>query len=149
MKKLTFITMSLYVTAAALTGCDSNKTDMHDDHTEEKKEIVLTEEHHENTTADYNKEYDEFKRETDERTTENDRKIEEYNKKIEGEKKEAKAAYKEKVAALDQKNKEMKERAHNYKGEGGDKWESFKREFNHDMDELGNALRDLGRDNKK
>ncbi|MES2591238.1 MAG: hypothetical protein V4608_05085 [Bacteroidota bacterium] len=149
MKKLTFITMTLYVTAAALTGCDSNKTDMHDENKEEKKEIVLTEEHHENTTVDYNKEYDDFKRESDERIAENDRKIEEYNKKIEGEKKEAKAEYKEKVAALNQKNKDMKDRVNNYKVENGDKWESFKREFNHDMDELGNALRDLGKDNKK
>jgi hypothetical protein len=28
-------------------------------------------------------------------------------------------------------------------------WESFKREFNHDMDELGQALKDLTVDNKK
>jgi len=28
-------------------------------------------------------------------------------------------------------------------------WESFKREFNHDMDEIGQALKDLTVDNKK
>jgi len=29
-----------------------------------------------------------------------------------------------------------------------EEWETFKREFNHDMDELGKALKDLTVDNK-
>jgi len=30
-----------------------------------------------------------------------------------------------------------------YKGEGKEKWEAFKTEFNRDMDELGKAFKDL------
>ena len=36
-----------------------------------------------------------------------------------------------------------------YKADSKENWESFKTEFNHDMDELGNAFRDLTIDNKK
>jgi hypothetical protein len=43
----------------------------------------------------------------------------------------------------------MKDKMNGYKAEGKDKWENFKTEFNHDMDELGNALSDLGKNNVK
>jgi len=36
-----------------------------------------------------------------------------------------------------------------YKNDGNEKWESFKREFNYDMDELGQSLKDLGENNVK
>jgi hypothetical protein len=36
-----------------------------------------------------------------------------------------------------------------YKDEGKEKWESFKKEFNHDMDELGKSIKDLFKDNVK
>ena len=37
----------------------------------------------------------------------------------------------------------------NYKVDASENWESFKREFNHDMSELGDALKDITVDNKK
>ncbi len=37
----------------------------------------------------------------------------------------------------------MKKKMENYKEEGKDKWEIFKAEFSHDMDELGKAFKDL------
>lgn len=42
----------------------------------------------------------------------------------------------------------MKRRSIYYEKSQSD-WETFKREYNHDMDELGNALKDLTVDNKK
>ena len=44
---------------------------------------------------------------------------------------------------LEQKNTELKKILSDYKDEGQDKWTSFKNEFNHDMDELGKAFKDL------
>jgi len=45
------------------------------------------------------------------------------------------------------KNSSMKIKIDEYKEEGNEKWESFKREFNHDMDEIGNSLKDLTKNN--
>ncbi len=58
------------------------------------------------------------------------------------------AAYAKKIDSLEEKNQDMKKRMISYEKEQSD-WEKFKREFNHDMDELGNALKDLTVDNKK
>ena len=43
----------------------------------------------------------------------------------------------------------MKKRLEDYKADSKDKWESFKTEFNHDMDELGSAFKDLTVKNTK
>jgi hypothetical protein len=40
-------------------------------------------------------------------------------------------------------------RLDNYKGEGEDKWEDFKKEFEHDMNEIGSSLKDLTVSNTK
>ena len=43
----------------------------------------------------------------------------------------------------------MKQKMADYKEEGKEKWETFKVEFNHDMEELGNAFKDLTVKNTK
>ena len=53
-----------------------------------------------------------------------------------------------KISDLEQKNTDMKKKLDEYGMEGKDKWDAFKAEFNHDMDELGKALKDLTVDNK-
>ena len=62
---------------------------------------------------------------------------------------EAKAEYDRQVNALEEKNSAMKKRMNDYKDDSASNWQSFKNEFNHDMDALGNALKDLTENNKK
>jgi chromosome segregation ATPase len=57
------------------------------------------------------------------------------------------ALYKENVAILEKKNAAMKNRISDY-DKSQSNWESFKTEFNHDMDELGTALKDFTVNNK-
>ena len=57
--------------------------------------------------------------------------------------------YEKNIEALEQKNKNLKEKMKTYKKGVNSDWQSFQREFNHDMDELGNALKDLTVNNKK
>ncbi len=57
------------------------------------------------------------------------------------------AMYKENVAILEKKNTAMKNRISDY-DKSQSNWESFKTEFNHDMDELGTALKDFTVNNK-
>lgn len=58
------------------------------------------------------------------------------------------AVYQTKIDLLDQQNKNMTARINAYIKTQSN-WEEFKREFNHDMDELGEALKDLAVNNKK
>jgi len=55
--------------------------------------------------------------------------------------------YEKKIEALEQQNKDLRKRIEDYEKSQSD-WETFKREFNHDMDELGKALKDITVDNK-
>jgi chromosome segregation ATPase len=57
------------------------------------------------------------------------------------------AMYKENVAILEKKNAAMKARITEY-DKSQSNWESFKTEFNRDMDELGTALKDFTVNNK-
>lgn len=52
------------------------------------------------------------------------------------------------LAELCKKKIELKKQLDQSNDEENDKWKSFVREFNHDMDELGNALKDFTTDNE-
>ncbi|MBK9318793.1 MAG: hypothetical protein IPM91_08215 [Bacteroidetes bacterium] len=53
------------------------------------------------------------------------------------------------MADLEDRNSKLKQRLAEFKADSKDGWVSFKAEFNHDMEELGNAMKDLTTDNKK
>lgn len=57
------------------------------------------------------------------------------------------AIYQTKIDMIEQQNKNMTARIEAYTKTQSD-WEEFKREFNHDMDQLGEALKDLTVNNK-
>lgn len=56
--------------------------------------------------------------------------------------------YKKRIQTLEEQNKQLNARIDAYAKNQSD-WETFKREFNHDMDELGQALKGFMDDNKK
>ena len=58
------------------------------------------------------------------------------------------AIYEKKITNLELQNREMRSRLVAYETSQSN-WETFKREFNHDMDAIGQALKDLTVDNKK
>jgi hypothetical protein len=62
---------------------------------------------------------------------------------------EAKADYDRSIADLEKRNAALKLKVKEYKNEDNAKWESFKREFNYDMEELGRAMQNLTYNNKK
>ena len=55
--------------------------------------------------------------------------------------------YAKNIENLEERNRDLKTRIGAYETNQSD-WESFKREFNHDMNEVGQALRDLTVNNK-
>lgn len=57
-------------------------------------------------------------------------------------------AFEERITQLEKQNGELQAKIDKYEKENSN-WESFKTEFNHDMNEVAEALRDLTVDNKK
>jgi len=91
----------------------------------------------------YAVEVENFKKETVGKITSNEKIIADIKESMANEKKEAKAVYQNQITALEQKNADLKNRIDEYKEDGNEKWQSFKREFNHDMDELGQSLKEF------
>jgi len=89
-----------------------------------------------------------FKSESEVKIRDNEIRITELNVKMNKPGETFDDLYKKKIANLELQNKEMRTRLIDYE-KSQSNWESFKREFNHDMDELGKALKDLTVDNKK
>jgi hypothetical protein len=53
------------------------------------------------------------------------------------------------LAILEQKNSDLKKKLDGFKEESKDKWDKFKAEFNHDMEELGKAFKEFTVKNTK
>ena len=98
---------------------------------------------------DYAAEVEKFRTESSDKITSNEKEIADLRAKMINEKKVMKEEYNRKVDAMEAKNAEMKKRLDDYHDEGNDKWQSFKTEFNHDMDEFRHALKDFTVNNKK
>jgi hypothetical protein len=88
-----------------------------------------------------------FKSESELKIRDHEIRINELNVKTKKEEEIFDALYKKKIAYLEQQIKYMKARLVNYE-KGPSNWESFKHGFNHDMDAIENALKDLTVDNK-
>jgi hypothetical protein len=81
---------------------------------------------------------------------ENDQKIEEYRAKINAST-DAKyrARYEGRIDALEEENEELRARLKGYNRERDGDWDSFKSEFQHDMNELGESIKGLFKDEVK
>jgi uncharacterized membrane protein YgaE (UPF0421/DUF939 family) len=102
----------------------------------------------------YQEEYLKFKNEQEEKLKENEAELARYKENSAKVKKSEKADYDAKVTSLEERNRNLRVRIDEYDREADQEkkrsgWEDFKREFNHDMEELGNAFRDLGKNNEK
>ena len=69
--------------------------------------------------------------------------ITEFKKRIATGKKENISKYEKSLAEIEQKASDIKKRVHEYKEEGKDKWDAYYHKFNHDLDELGKALKNF------
>ena len=88
-----------------------------------------------------------FKSDAEIKIKENEVRIGELKVKMKKSGKTFDAMYEKNIIALEQKNKDLRAKISNYESNQSD-WEAFKREFNHDMDELGQAIKDLTVNNK-
>jgi hypothetical protein len=90
-----------------------------------------------------------FKNESQATITIYEKDIADLRAKIVKQNKENRARYEKKLSELEQKNIAMKKKLENFQDEELNKWQSFKREVNYDMKELGDAIKDIGKNNAK
>jgi F0F1-type ATP synthase membrane subunit b/b' len=140
MKKLLLaLAASTFITGAILTGCSTpaqKVENAQNDVKEANKDL-------DKANEEYLEDIKSYRKETSDRIAANDKSIAEFNARIEHEKKDAKDDYKKRIAGLELRNSDMKKRMDDYKAEGKEKWEKFKVEFSHDLDEVGKAFKDL------
>src|SRR5581483_12147060 len=91
---------------------------------------------------DYKTDVENYRKETTAKIAANDKSIADFKARIESDKQDAKNDYNKKVAELEQKNTDMKKKMDDYQLAGKEKWELFKVEFSHSMDELAKAFKD-------
>jgi hypothetical protein len=146
MKKTIIKTLVISFMAIAILGaCNSPSKQVENAQTnveEANKEL-------DEANVAYLVEVDAYKKDIEQKIAANNKSITEFNARVDKDKRQAKADYKNRIAELEQKNTDMKKRLDEYKESGKDNWEKFKTEFNHDMEELGNAFRDFTVKNTK
>lgn len=95
------------------------------------------------TNTEYMKDIESYRKQIEDTIDSNIKSIADFKVKIQHDKKNVKAFYDKKIDSLEKGNKEMKRKIAEYKAEGKDKWEIFKKDFSHGMDELGSAFKEL------
>jgi hypothetical protein len=147
MKKIILaLTATTFLAISTLTGCrpSTQKEDAARANVQDAKQELK--EAQREATAE---EWIAFKTETDLKIQNNEIRIAELKEKIKKQGKSFDALYQKKVDQMELKNREMKSRMEEYENSAHTNWESFKREFNHDLDELAKAFADLGVNNKR
>jgi len=84
-----------------------------------------------------------YKKHTEEKLLDNEKSLALYKGKIASEKIENRAKFQKEWAALAKRNEQMKQKLENYSEEKDGKWETFKKKFDYDMDELGKSFKEL------
>lgn len=90
-----------------------------------------------------------FKKEQEAKLKDNDTHIAQLQKDKSTDDAKADATEYKQIEKLKESNSELRRRLTTYQYTDQNSWEEFKRNYNHDMDELIKALKDLFRDNSK
>jgi peptidoglycan hydrolase CwlO-like protein len=153
MKKSIFtLAVATFVIGSSITGCKPN-TEKEQDAQEnvDSAKVAVTEAEEdldEAKRAATAEEWQQFKEDTNAKIEENNAKIAELKLKIKKTGKDIDKAYQKNIDTIEQRNKNLKIKIDSYQNDVNSDWNSFKREFNHDMDELGQSLKDFTVNNK-
>jgi uncharacterized protein YccT (UPF0319 family) len=148
-KSLFILALALPLAGFMITGCQQSdsKVEKARDKLQDAEEQVVVANQELNQTL--NDSIQLFKKESGELIISYEKSIAELKTKLENEKEENKIIMEKKLALLEQKSEDLKIKLQEYEEEGTDKWTAFKNEFNHDLEQLGTALKDLTVDNVK
>jgi hypothetical protein len=151
MKKLIFTlaVATTFMAGTIFTSCESSYNKEGENHgmkneTQEGMNAIHNVDMPKMATAD---EWNTFKLESELKINNNEIRVKELTEKMNKPGTTLDPLYAKRIENIEQKNKDLKVKLATYETSQSD-WETFKREFNHDMDELGKAFKDLTVDNK-
>lgn len=152
-KLITTLAFAAFITCSFFSGCQSSDKKVESaqgklqDAAEDLDKIVKENKAEEQKVAKA-EEWKIFKAESELRIKSNEVRIAELKAKMNTKGKLHDAYYANRIDELEQQNKHMTMRIDAYEKNHSD-WEAFKQEFNHDMDGLGEALKDFTTTGKK
>jgi tryptophanyl-tRNA synthetase len=151
---LFFLISSLFFAGINLIGCqDSGQKVQEAEAKAEAAQIALTKAKQDSIDMARkmvtDEEWQAFKTETQAKIKENNANIATLKANMKKSGKKMDDAYTKNMDAFEQKNKELEAKLDAGYDNGRQEWGEFKREFSHDMDELGQALKDLTVNNKQ
>jgi chromosome segregation ATPase len=155
MKKILFIlgTACALIAGLIFTGCQTStqKEEAAKEKVQDAKEDLK--EVQKDVSEDANKaasaeEWKIFRNETEIKISKNENRIAELKIKMKKPGKILDPLYEKRIDVLEQRNRDLKAKMDAYEKNQSD-WESFKREFNHDMDDLGQSLENFTVNNDK
>jgi predicted RNase H-like nuclease (RuvC/YqgF family) len=148
MKKTIFsIAVVVFMAVTMLTGCQqsSNKVDNAKDNVQDAKENLI--DANQKLSQALSDSIEQFRRDAGTKIADNETSIATMKAKLSAMSEANRVRFEKQINTLEQKNSEMKKKLADYRDEGDVKWISFKNEFNHDMDELGKAFKDMTTNN--
>ncbi len=154
MKKSIFtLAVTAFIAGTIFTSCDSQaeKKEAAQENVQNAKEELNDVQNNANTEAKNqakDEEWTAFKAETEKKIANNETRITNLKKVNQKTGKTFDTLFEKRIDVLEQRNKELKMRIDFY-AKIREGWESFKREWNHDMDELGVSLNNVKADVKK
>lgn len=130
--------------SAMVTGCQSKEQKVED----AQQKVEDAKQDLRDAKNDLNQEYPSYRKAEEEQIIANDKRIDDLRAKINTGGKPLDNYRARKIDDLKKQNDDLRARLYGYEKAHGD-WESFKREFNHDMEGLDNSIKDFGKDNTK
>lgn len=154
MKKTIYTLAAITVmTATLLLGCNTSTKKQEDaiddvadarENMEDAKEELMMAKKESNA-----EEWKKIKKETNTKITENKIRLTQLKVEMTKSGSSIDTAYAKKIGELELKNKNIKIKVDSYKNDTSDDWELFKREYNHDMNELNRAIKEITHYKKK
>ncbi|MBI2282063.1 MAG: hypothetical protein HYU68_15420 [Bacteroidetes bacterium] len=140
-----------FATGSVFTACKQSSEIKVED---AKKDLEDAQEDLLEARMKYDDEWIKFRNECNEKIRNNEKEISRFKEKVANSSDKDKKSYKEEIELLESKNKQLQMKLDNYASAKEndkikDKWEEFRREFKHDMDELATSLKVLSKDNVK
>lgn len=126
----------LLMAGSLLIGCDNNRENASEKVKKANQDML-------NAQSQFEEKWQQFKYDTELKIHANQKNIADFKTAMKTTSIKFKAKYENEILTLEQKNIELQKKLNNYKYEGKDKWEKFKKEFNNDIDSVGNALNTL------
>jgi len=138
--KYFILTAIVFFTGALLTGCNTNREKRVED---AKENVEQANQDLKDARAEYEKDWQQFKTDAELKISANEKKISDFKALIKTSSGKSEAKYEKEVIKLEQKNAESRKKLSEYKYEGKDSWETFKKDFNDGLDYIRNALNDI------